>query len=121
MPSPIIILVSSHHRIFLRCTFVQAAADNNDINEETLDGKHTTHSTTVVLYQKGQFGPKQKRQRRAYIRNTCVRLTMLNCQTYGKKPSVMQHLNQIIKDWYHVNTSQDEWTILYRGLHMYGR
>ena len=38
--------------------FVQAAADNNDINEETLDGKHTTHSTTVVLYQKGQFGRK---------------------------------------------------------------
>ena len=33
--------------------FVQAAADNNDINEETLDGKHTTHSTTVVLYQIG--------------------------------------------------------------------
>ena len=32
--------------------FVQAAADNNDINEETLDGKHTTHSTSVVLYQK---------------------------------------------------------------------
>ena len=26
--------------------FVQAAADNNDINEVTLDGKHTTHSTT---------------------------------------------------------------------------
>ena len=41
--------------------FVQAAVDNNDINEETLDDKHTTHSTTVVLYQKGQFGPKQKR------------------------------------------------------------
>ena len=40
--------------------FVQAAADNNDINEETLDGKHTTHLTIVVLYQKSQFGPKQK-------------------------------------------------------------
>ena len=59
--------------------FVQAAVDNNDIDEETLDGKHTTHSTTVVLYQKGQFGPKQKRilcgdhsKKTAYIRNTCV-------------------------------------------------
>ena len=35
--------------------FVQAAADNNDINEETIDGKTTTHATTLVLYQKGQF------------------------------------------------------------------
>ena len=26
--------------------FVQAAADNNDSNEVTLDGEHTTHSTT---------------------------------------------------------------------------
>ena len=32
--------------------FIQAAADNNDINEETLDGKHTTHATAVALYQK---------------------------------------------------------------------
>ena len=26
--------------------FVQAAVDNNGINEVALDGKHTTHSTT---------------------------------------------------------------------------
>lgn len=32
---------------------VQAAADNNDINEQTLDGRQTTHSTTLVVYQKG--------------------------------------------------------------------
>ena len=25
--------------------FVQAACDNNDVNEETLDGKNTTHAT----------------------------------------------------------------------------
>lgn len=36
--------------------FVQAACDNNDVNEETLDGKNTTHATTLVLYQAGQFG-----------------------------------------------------------------
>ena len=59
--------------------FVQAAADNNNINEETLDGKHTIHSTTVVLYQKRQFGLKHKRivcgdhsKKTAYIRDTCV-------------------------------------------------
>ena len=38
------------------CSFIQFAADNNDINEETLDGKQTTHATTLVVYQKGQFG-----------------------------------------------------------------
>ncbi|KAJ8048332.1 hypothetical protein HOLleu_00601 [Holothuria leucospilota] len=38
-------------------TFVQADADNNYINEETTDGKATTHATTVVLYQTGHFGP----------------------------------------------------------------
>ena len=33
---------------------------------------------------------------------------MLNCHIYGKKPSVIQYLNQIKQDWYHANTSQDE-------------
>ena len=33
-------------------SFVQIAADNNDFNEETLDGKNTTHATTMVIYQK---------------------------------------------------------------------
>jgi len=40
---------------------VQVAVDNNDINEETLDGKSTTHATTMVLYQRGQFGPSPQR------------------------------------------------------------
>ena len=37
--------------------FAQFAADNNDLNEETLDGKQTTHATTIVAYQREQFGP----------------------------------------------------------------
>ena len=28
------------------------AADNNEIDEETLDGKQTTHATTLVVYKK---------------------------------------------------------------------
>ena len=40
---------------------IQAAADNNDINEETLDGKRTTHATTIFfLFQRRQFGPLPK-------------------------------------------------------------
>ena len=40
--------------------FVEVAGDNNDINEETLDGKRTTHAATLVLYQRQQYGPKPK-------------------------------------------------------------
>ena len=38
-------------------TFVQIAADNNDLNEETLDSKNTTHATTMVIYRQKTFGP----------------------------------------------------------------
>ena len=41
--------------------FIQAAADNLDFNEQTLDGKNTTHATTLVLYQRAEnrnFGAK---------------------------------------------------------------
>ena len=44
-------------------TFVQAAADNLDFNEQTLEGKNTTHVTTLVLYQQtdnGNFGAEVK-------------------------------------------------------------
>ena len=37
--------------------FIQFAADKNDLNEETLHGKNTTHATTVVVYQKKPFAP----------------------------------------------------------------
>ena len=32
--------------------FIQFAADNNDLNEETLDRKGTTRARTLVVYQK---------------------------------------------------------------------
>ena len=47
-------------------TSVQAAADNNDLTESTLDWKNTTHGKTMVLYQKavlpreGEFGAVQR-------------------------------------------------------------
>ena len=31
--------------------FVQFAADNNNLNKEMLDGKQTTHATTIVACQ----------------------------------------------------------------------
>ena len=38
--------------------FIQIAADNNDINEETLDSKTTTHATMIVVYQRKQYSPQ---------------------------------------------------------------
>ncbi len=35
---------------------VQFAADNSDINEDTVDGKQTIHATVLVVYQNGNFG-----------------------------------------------------------------
>ena len=37
-------------------------ADNNDINEETIDRKNTTHATTLIVYQRKQYGPMPPRQ-----------------------------------------------------------
>lgn len=42
--------------------FIPFGADNNDINEETLDGKDTTHATTLVAYQRKLYGPMPKPQ-----------------------------------------------------------
>ena len=39
---------------------VQVTRHNTDIKEETLRGKSITHATTLVLYQRGQFGPAPK-------------------------------------------------------------
>ena len=42
---------------------VQAARDKNDNNEDTLlGGMRTTQATTLILFQRGQFGPTSKLQ-----------------------------------------------------------
>lgn len=75
--------------------FVQAACDNNDVNEETLDGKNTTHATTHVLYQAGQFGPRpptivhgdHSTKRRSLGTLSPVQ-DVLDCSAQGKRPAV---------------------------------
>ena len=42
---------------------VQVAGDKNDKNEDTLlGGMRTTQVTTLILFQRGQFGPASKLQ-----------------------------------------------------------
>ena len=74
--------------------FVQVAGDNNDINEDTLDGKRTSNATTLVLFQRGQFGPAPKPK--VYAEQTKRKRTIESiglCQynrqysAHGKRPA----------------------------------
>ena len=92
--------------------FVQAAADNNDINEVTLDGKATTHATTVVLYQQGQFGLLLQRtvsadhsKRRRTLDKTNIQQILLEFSAYGKRPPSKSFIGKIGADWF--NCSDD--------------
>lgn len=90
--------------------FVQMAADNNDINEETIDGKHTTHATTLVVYQRKQFGPipprqihanhSQKRRSLDSARNT---LAIQEVNFCGRQAPLTSFLSQIKMEWFQCN------------------
>ena len=85
--------------------FVQAACDNNDVNEESLDGKNTTCATTLVLYQAGHFGPRPptivhgdySTKRRSLGILSPVQ-DILDCSAQGKRPAVNCFLNKSKED-----------------------
>ena len=81
--------------------FVQFAADNNDFNEETLDGKQTTHSTTLVVYQRQPFGPKpppkihaDHTSRRRSLEQPVQGPLMHECSVRGKRPPLMSFVGR---------------------------
>lgn len=87
--------------------FIQVAGDNNDINEETLDGKQTTHVTTMVLYQRGQFGPEpmptmyaDHTKRTRSLKSTGMCESMREYSAYGKRPVVSSFLGQVETEWF---------------------
>ena len=72
-------------------SFVQFAADNNDLKEETIDGKKNTHATTMVVYQpRRAFGPEppptiagnHSERRRGLKRGGSV-YELQECSAYG--------------------------------------
>ena len=76
-------------------TFIQFAADNNDLNEETLDGKSTTHATTLVVYQKKPFWPMPPPKAHAdhvdkerFLARINAYGEILECSAHGKRPAV---------------------------------
>ncbi|XP_078679324.1 uncharacterized protein LOC144914979 [Branchiostoma floridae x Branchiostoma belcheri] len=90
--------------------FIQVAADNNDFKEETLDGKKTTHATTIVVYQKQQFGPKPKpvvhadhsEKRRSFVVDKSTDVLEFGVR---KRPDVTQYKDQVKNEWFQYNTS----------------
>ena len=81
-------------------TFVQAAPDNNDLTESTLDGTNTTHRTTMALYHKAvlpgerEFGVAQrhtfqlntKQRSRKLADILLIHHQILDFSSHGKKP-----------------------------------
>ena len=74
--------------------FIQIAADNNNLNEETLDGKGTTHSTTMVLFQRKQYGPKPKQEvygdhshKKWSLSGNLLVASVLEFSAHGRRPA----------------------------------
>ena len=87
--------------------FLQLAADNTDINEETLDGKNTTRATSMVVFQRRPYGPEpppvqlanhNDRKRslpaggRIYERQ--------ECSAIGRQPQVIFYTGQVKQEWF---------------------
>ena len=92
--------------------FVQVAGDNNDINEETLDGKQTTHATTLVLYQRKQQGPKLKpavhpanSEKRRSLNISDANPPLLEFGACGKRPAVTFYKDKIEEEWFQFSNS----------------
>ena len=92
--------------------FVQCAADNNDLNEETLDGKQTTHATTLVVYQREPYGPKllpkplaDHSKKRRSIDTSLPTQTIHDFGVRGRRPQVTTYIGTIGEDDY---SSRDE-------------
>ena len=100
-------------------SFIQFAADNNDLNEETLDGKRTTHATTLVVYQKKPFGPMPPSVAHAdhsgkerSLERTNVYEEILECSAQGKRPAVKDFLGKL-EPGAEVFTTTDEYKSSY--------
>ena len=92
-------------------SFVQAAADNYDFQEETIDGKMTTHSTSLVLYQRkiepnansmSNDIPKRVRERSLKDIDK-IRPKLLSLSNTSRKPSTTDLFGKVDLRWF-VNT-----------------
>ena len=87
--------------------FIQVAADNNDANEETLDGKNTTHATTIVVYQCKQYGPQPpstlhvgQTKRRRPLHSPGPLYDVQDCSMQGRRPVIKDYRGVVESEWF---------------------
>ena len=91
-------------------SFIQAAADNIDFQEETIDGKLTTHATSLVLYQrclkennvlssKAKDLPKRVRER-SLERIADYRPHIRTFSAGSRKPPATNLLDNVDRGWF---------------------
>ncbi|KXJ20012.1 hypothetical protein AC249_AIPGENE15286 [Exaiptasia diaphana] len=88
-------------------SFIHMAADNNDINEETLDGKNTTHGTTIVVYQRNEnHEPSQRtiyadhsKKRRSLTPDANL-INIEEITVRGRRPAIADFVQKINMDWF---------------------
>ena len=93
-------------------SFIRIAADNLDVNEETIDGKNTTHATSIVFFQRkleGNFADQPTLPSRSKTRDRTLseRLPAILADDFaaiGKRPKPL-FPTQVKSSWFHVNSS----------------
>lgn len=87
--------------------FIQIATDNDDLNEETLDGKNTTHATTMVVYQRKDYGPNlspvplvDHTTKRRSLQSTSSIYDIQECYAHGRSPTVSGYVNEVENKWF---------------------
>ena len=87
--------------------FIQMAPDNNDIYEETKDGKNTTHATTLAIYQRQQYGPMQARmvhadhsKKRRSLDSTRELVVIEDVNVGGRRPNLADFVGKDVITWF---------------------
>ncbi|CAB4006598.1 Hypothetical predicted protein, partial [Paramuricea clavata] len=83
--------------------FGHMAADNNDFNKETIDGKNTTHVTTFVAFQRKQHAPAtppmeiyvDHSERKRSLDSSRPIVTVEDINVGGRRPAVTNYVNKM--------------------------
>ena len=87
--------------------FLHLATDNTDINEETLDGKNTTHATFMVVFQRRPYGPESPpiqmanhSDRRRSLQAGRRIYELQESSAIGRRPQVSFCNGQVQEEWF---------------------
>ena len=77
------------------------------INEETLDGKNTTHATTIVVYQRKQYrslppstSHADQTKRRRSLQSPGPLYQVQDCSMHGRRPVVKDFRGVVDSEWF---------------------